>query len=161
MSTLLSILLAVSAMGAVEQAVYPDENRGPLGKDAQTRVLEMQGTKFKRPHFRMPGAEYRQAWETLRHQPIPKWLQDGKFGIYTHWGLYSIPANKEVSNTYIRYMYQDRVDAKKGATKVSTFHTQRYGDPTEFGYSDFTRLFTCKGFDGQEYVDTMKDAETQ
>ena len=155
---LISLLFTMSVMGAHEQAVYPDENRAPLGKDAQARVLEMQAKQFKRPHFRLPGTAYRQAWEKLRNQPIPKWLQDGKFGMYTHWGLYSIPANNETSNTYIRYMYKDRVDAKKGVTKVSTSHRQRYGAPTEFGYSDFTRLFTCSGFNGQEYVDIMKDA---
>ena len=154
----ISMLFALSVMGASEHTVYPDENRAPLGRDAQDRVTDMEANTFKRPHFRMPGAEYRQAWEKLRHQPIPKWLEDGKFGIYTHWGLYSIPGNKDVSNTYIRYMYKDRVDAKKGATQVSTFHTQRYGDPIEFGYSDFTKLFMCKGFNGQEYVDIMKDA---
>ena len=158
MQALLSLLIAVCAMGAVEQAVYPDENRAPLGRDAQTRVTEMQGNRFKRPHFRMPDAAYRQGWEKLRNQPVPKWLEDGKFGIYTHWGLYSIPANKDTSNTYIRYMYRDRVDAKKGETKVSTFHRERYGDPTKFGYSDFIELFTCQGFSGQEYVDVMKDA---
>ena len=155
---LVVVLIAVSVTVAAEQAVYPDGNRAPLGKDAQARVDDMQGKAYKRPHFRMPDAEYRQGWETLRNRPVPKWLQDGKFGIYTHWGLYSIPANRDVSNTYIRYMYKDRVDDKKGATAVSRQHTERYGDPTEFGYSDFTGLFTCEGFDGQAYVDVMKDA---
>ncbi len=155
---LVLITFVAMATGAVDQANYPDENRAPLGKAAQARVLEMESNKFKRPHFRMPDASYRQAWEALRNRPIPKWLEDGKFGIYTHWGLYSIPANNETSNTYIRYMYKDRVDAKKGETKVSTFHKARYGDPTAFGYSDFTRLFTCEEFDGREYVNVMKDA---
>jgi alpha-L-fucosidase len=156
--SLISLIVTVSAMDAAAQAVYPDKNRAPLGKEAQTRVIEMESNTFKRPHFRMPDASYRRAWEKLRNRPIPKWLVDGKFGIYTHWGLYSIPGNSDVSNTYIRYMYKDRVDPKKGATQVSTFHRQHYGDPTEFGYSDFTGLFTCKGFNGQEYVDVMKDA---
>lgn len=141
-------------MGAVDQAVYPDENRAPLGKEAQARVQEMEASTFKRSHFRLPDAQYRQAWERLRHRPIPQWLQHGKFGIYTHWGLYSIPANRDTSNTYIRYMYKDK-GSKPG---VRDFHRKRYGDATEFGYSDFTKLFTCEGFDGQEYVDVMMDA---
>ena len=136
---------------------YPDENRAPLGKDAQARVVEMEANKFSRSQFRMPDAKYRPSWEQLRHHPVPKWLQDGKFGIYTHWGLYSIPANNEVSNTYVRYMYKEDVSDDKGKGVVD-FHKERYGDPVEFGYSDFTKLFKCEKFSGKEYVEIMKDA---
>jgi alpha-L-fucosidase len=117
----------------------------------------MEAGSYKQPHFRVPDERYHAGWESIRHRPVPQWL-DGKFGIYTHWGLYSIPANNETSNTYVRYMYKDVVDKKKGMRKVSEFHRENFGDPTEFGYSDFTELFTCEGFDGQEYVDVMLDA---
>lgn len=154
------LLLAghVSAAPSAHDKIYPDENRAPLGADAQARVVEMETGKYNRPQFRVPDAPYRERWEKLRNHPVPKWLEDGKFGIYTHWGLYSIPANKEASNTYIRYMYKDSDSSKKGKTPVTEFHRERYGDPTEFGYSDFTKLFTCEGFNGQEYVDVMMDA---
>ncbi|VGO16271.1 hypothetical protein PDESU_04862 [Pontiella desulfatans] len=159
-ATVFLSLAAGSAFAAAQsnQHIYPDENRAPLGADAQERVKEMEGNKYNKPHFRIPSAEYRPGWEQLRGEAVPKWLEDGKFGIYTHWGLYSVPGNKDVSNTYIRYMYKDRVDKKKGATTVSAWHTEKYGKPTEFGYSDFTEKFLCEGFDGQEYVDVMKDA---
>ena len=152
------VFVVGAAFAAPSEKNYPDENRVPLGRDAQERVVEMEANKYNQPHFRVPDAQYRQGWEQLRDKPVPKWLEDGKFGIYTHWGLYSIPANKDVSNTYVRYMYRDLEDKKKGAVKVGTFHKERYGDPTEFGYSDFTKLFTCEGFDGEEYVDIMTDA---
>ncbi len=154
----LLVFSAGIALAAPSAKIYPDENRAPLGADAQARVVKMEAGKFNRPRFRIPDARYHQGWEQLRNHPVPKWLEDGKFGIYTHWGLYSIPGNKDASNTYIRYMYKDRVDKKKGATTVSAFHRERYGDPTEFGYSDFTKQFLCEGFNGQEYVEVMKDA---
>jgi len=153
------MMLAVSVVGAIDRAVYPDENRAPQGQEAQARVVEMESSAFKRAQFRMPDAQYRQAWEKLRNRPVPKWLEHGKFGIYTHWGLYSIPANRDSSNTYIRYMYKDKgKDSRAGKPGVHNFHRERYGDPTEFGYSDFIRLFACEGFDGQGYVDVMRDA---
>jgi hypothetical protein len=31
-------------------------------------------------------------WESLSRIPIPQWLREGKFGIYTHWGVYAVPA---------------------------------------------------------------------
>ena len=31
-------------------------------------------------------------WSELQHYNVPKWLRDAKFGIYTHWGVYSVPA---------------------------------------------------------------------
>ncbi len=36
---------------------------------------------------------YQPTWESLATYPIPDWFQDGKFGIYTHWGIYSVPAH--------------------------------------------------------------------
>jgi alpha-L-fucosidase len=156
--TCIGLLSCVSLSAAPSKSIYPDENRAALGADGLAAVEQMVEGSYKRPHFRVPDPEYHDQWEKLRHQPVPKWLEDGKFGIYTHWGLYSIPGNRDVSNTYVRYMYKDVKDKKKGMTKVSAFHSERYGNPTEFGYSDFTDLFTCEGFDGQEYVDLMVDA---
>ena len=38
-------------------------------------------------------AHYRTDWKSLRAHPVvPEWLREGKFGIYTHWGPYSVPA---------------------------------------------------------------------
>jgi alpha-L-fucosidase len=31
-------------------------------------------------------------WKSLSRIPTPQWLRDEKFGIYTHWGVYSVPA---------------------------------------------------------------------
>lgn len=32
-------------------------------------------------------------WESLSRNPIPEWLKDDEFGVYTHWGVYSVPAH--------------------------------------------------------------------
>ena len=39
--------------------------------------------------------------------PVPQWLRDGKFGIYTHWGIYSVPAYGKNGTWYAHNMYTD------------------------------------------------------
>jgi alpha-L-fucosidase len=39
-----------------------------------------------------PPQKYEPDWMSLRRHPVPKWFQDAKFGIFIHWGLYSVPA---------------------------------------------------------------------
>ncbi|VDM23437.1 unnamed protein product [Toxocara canis] len=31
-------------------------------------------------------------WESIDSRPIPRWYQNAKFGIFCHWGVYSVPA---------------------------------------------------------------------
>jgi alpha-L-fucosidase len=35
---------------------------------------------------------YQQSWNAIKQHPVPQWFLDAKFGIYTHWGIYSVPA---------------------------------------------------------------------
>ena len=34
---------------------------------------------------------YAPAWESLDTRPVPSWFENAKFGIFIHWGLYSVP----------------------------------------------------------------------
>ncbi len=38
------------------------------------------------------SAAYEPRWESLDRRPVPGWFQDAKFGIFIHWGVYSVPA---------------------------------------------------------------------
>ena len=38
------------------------------------------------------AASYDANWESLNSRPCPQWWKDAKFGIFVHWGLYSVPA---------------------------------------------------------------------
>ena len=35
---------------------------------------------------------YQPTWESIDSRPVPAWFEDAKFGIFIHWGLYSVPA---------------------------------------------------------------------
>lgn len=41
--------------------------------------------------IRTVGA-YEPTWESLDSRPLPSWYPDAKFGIFLHWGVFSVPA---------------------------------------------------------------------
>lgn len=38
------------------------------------------------------GAPYDPTWESLDHRPLPAWFDEAKFGIFVHWGVFSVPS---------------------------------------------------------------------
>ena len=93
---------------------------------------------------------YEADWESLsRHEPAPEWMKDAKFGIYFHWGVYSVPAFGD--EWYPRNMY--RKDSKE-----FKHHAETYGDQSVFGYHDFVPMFKAEHFDPEEWADLFVDA---
>ena len=35
--------------------------------------------------------KYEPTWESIDSRPVPQWFQDAKFGVFIHWGVYSVP----------------------------------------------------------------------
>ncbi|WP_265458125.1 alpha-L-fucosidase [Enterococcus sp. HY326] len=88
-------------------------------------------------------------WQSLKQFEIPTWFKEAKFGIFIHWGLYSIPAfNNE---WYSRNMYIE------GHPEFN-HHRQTYGPQDKFGYQDFIPLFTAEKFHPEEWVSLFKQA---
>ena len=73
-------------------------------------------------------------WNTVMYQP-PEWFADAKFGIFIHWGPYSVPAFKD--EWYSRHMY-----AKGMPHNLN--HEKTYGNLKNFGYKDFYPMMTGK-----------------
>jgi alpha-L-fucosidase len=95
---------------------------------------------------------FQPTWNSLRNRPIPQWLRDGKFGIYTHWGVYSVPAYGENGTWYAHNAYtRPNSDERK-------HHEATYGPLEKFGYKDFIPMFTGSRFDPEEWADLFKQA---
>lgn len=90
-------------------------------------------------------------WQSLAEYTIPDWYQDAKFGIFIHWGAYSVPAFG--SEWYPREMYIP--GSPKGAHE---HHVATYGPVDEFGYKDFIPMFKAERFDPDEWVALFKDS---
>ena len=86
-------------------------------------------------------------WESLHQYRVPDWFRDAKFGIFIHWGIYSVPA--VMDEWYPRNMYR-----KDSA--VYEYHRETYGE--KFGYKDFIPLFTAEKFDPVEWAKLFREA---
>lgn len=90
------------------------------------------------------GGPYDPDWNALESYRAPDWFRDAKFGIFIHWGVYSVPAY--ANEWYSRNMYVQGSDAFKH--QVAT-----YGPQTKFGYKDFIPMFKAGKFDADAWVD--------
>ena len=83
-------------------------------------------------------------WDSLLHYQVPEWILDAKFGIYAHWGVYSVPAFG--NEWYAKRMYEE--GSAENRHFVST-----YGPLSKVGYKDLVPKFTAAKFDPEEWAD--------
>ncbi len=92
--------------------------------------------------------KYKPNWRSLRQHPTPQWLQDGKFGIYTHWGPYAVHAYGSNTTWYSHNLYAD----PNG--KAREHFEKTFGKLTpKFGYKDLIPMFTADKFDADEWAE--------
>ncbi len=89
-------------------------------------------------------ARFHDNWDSLSQYRAPDWFRDAKFGIFLHWGVYSVPAF--ANEWYTRNMYIPGNPAYEH--QVAT-----YGPLTKFGYKDFVPMFRAEHFDPAAWVD--------
>ncbi|HUG11781.1 MAG TPA: alpha-L-fucosidase [Opitutaceae bacterium] len=101
------------------------------------------------------SVRYEPSWDSLDRRPMPAWFLDAKFGVFIHWGVYSVPAwgkHGEYAEWYWRNVRSD--DPK--AEEWREFHTKNYG--AEFDYMDFAPRFTAELFDAAQWADVFARA---
>jgi len=92
---------------------------------------------------------FQPTWESLKNYQCPEWFKDAKFGIFIHWGVYSVPGFS--NEWYPRNMYlKDTPEFKH--------HIEKYGPQNKFGYKDFIPMFKAEKFNADEWVDLFKKA---
>jgi alpha-L-fucosidase len=92
---------------------------------------------------------YQATWQSLENYNTPDWFRDAKFGIFIHWGVYSVPAYS--SEWYPRQMYLQGSDEFK-------HHVATYGPQNKFGYKDFIPMFKAEKFDPEQWADLFEKA---
>ncbi|HWB25778.1 MAG TPA: alpha-L-fucosidase [Chitinophagaceae bacterium] len=90
---------------------------------------------------------YQATWQSLENYKTPEWFRDAKFGIFIHWGVYSVPAYG--SEWYPRQMYLQGSDEYK-------HHIATYGLQNKFGYKDFIPMFKAEKFDPEQWADLFE-----
>ncbi len=94
------------------------------------------------------NGKYKDNWESLSQYPCPQWYLQSKLGIFSHWGVFSVPAYH--TEWYPRFMYQ------KGHP-VYYHHKKTYGK--DFQYRDFIEQFKGEKFSAKEWLDIVKSAK--
>src|SRR3984957_5645412 len=92
---------------------------------------------------------FRPDWESLQTYKVPDWYKDEKFGIFIHWGVYSVPAFG--SEWYPRQMYL-------AGSEENQHHVSVYGPGTKFGYKDFVPLFKAQLYNPQAWAHLFKES---
>ena len=88
-------------------------------------------------------------WASLSAFRMPKWFEKAKFGIFIHWGVYTVPAYHD--EWYSRKMYiKDSPEYEH--------HIKTYGPHENFGYKDFIPMFKAEKFDAAKWVNIFKEA---
>lgn len=92
---------------------------------------------------------YEPNWESIDRRPTPRWFEDAKFGIFIHWGVYSVPSWGQ-KGTYAEWYWHDMVPTNKPTWK---FHERTYG--AKFKYQDFANSFKAEMFNPDEWADVF------
>ena len=90
---------------------------------------------------------YENNWASLNARPVPQWFSDAKFGIFIHWGLYSVPAYTR-NGDYAEWYWKQLEDPN---SEASAFHRRAYGENAR--YEDFVKGFTAELFDADRWAD--------
>ena len=96
------------------------------------------------------AAPYQADWDSIDSRPNPQWFEDAKFGIFIHWGVYSVPSWAP-KDAYAEW-YWNHMQNKNGETWK--FHAATYGE--NFKYQDFAPLFTAELFKPEEWADVFR-----
>ncbi|WP_055586280.1 alpha-L-fucosidase [Streptacidiphilus griseoplanus] len=93
---------------------------------------------------------YTASWSSVdQHPPAPAWFQDAKFGIYYHWGAFSVPAFG--NEWYPRNMYIS-------GSAENQHHTATYGDPSAWPYNLFIDGGRDKAGNHVQFAPKLKSA---
>ncbi|XP_003404031.1 plasma alpha-L-fucosidase isoform X1 [Loxodonta africana] len=89
---------------------------------------------------------YEPTWESLDSRPLPAWFDQAKFGIFIHWGVYSVPS---FGSEWFWWYWQE-----KQRPEYVKFMKRNY--PPDFKYEDFGPQFTAQFFNASHWADLFQ-----
>ncbi len=105
-------------------------------------------------------APFKADLESLNQYQVPDWFRDAKFGIFLHWGIFSVPAYGTADYGGFMYQPHDVVDHNLRDLVYGTifdYHQKYYGNQDAFGYKDFIPMFTAKKWDPNQWASFFKE----
>src|SRR5678815_1128008 len=108
---------------------------------------------------------YEPTWESIDRRRTPAWFSETRFGIFIHWGTYSVPAYAPVipgklayAEWYWHAMTNGRDNPKAGELEKGTwaFHKRVYG--SDIPYQDFAPQFKAELFDPEHWGEVFANS---
>lgn len=155
---LLAGIFAMAPFAAVSQTVNdsasPTQSADPATID---QIWQKASAKYDAPRNAIlqqvdtanSQGPFRPDWQSLQTYQVPDWYKDAKFGIFIHWGVYSVPAFG--SEWYPRMMYIP-------GSREYQHHIATYGSQDKFGYKDFIPMFKAEKFDPAAWARLFKES---
>src|SRR6202790_1112559 len=146
---------AVNAQaGGTSSSSAPTASQEPIVIDqawqrASAKYDEARAAILKEVDRKGREGPFRPDWESLQKYEVPEWYEDAKFGIFIHWGVYSVPAFG--NEWYPRNMYVPGSPEYK-------HHVATYGPQDKFGYKDFIPMFKAEHYDPAAWARLFKEA---
>ncbi len=107
--------------------------------------------------------KYQPNWQSIDSRPVPEWFSNVKFGIFIHWGVYSVPswapadADIGVYAKYAEWYWWRFTHPEDKAGKLFLeYHNKTYGP--DFKYQDFAGSFKAEHFNPAQWADVFKKA---
>ncbi len=127
--------------GVPESKLY---DYGTMGPPATPAIVAAADAAVKTP---LPAGPFRADWGSIeKNYTAPVWLEDAKFGIFMHWGIYSAAAHH--NEWYEKHMYAADAD----------WHAQHFGPQEKVGYKDLIPLFTASHWDPDAWAALFRQA---
>ena len=150
-SIAVTVLFALSGLYA-QNATAPTASQDPAVIDqvwqkASSKYDSQRATLLKDVDSVNAQGTFREYSESLQKYETPEWYKDAKFGIFIHWGLYSVPAFG--NEWYPRNMYTE-------GSREYKHHLATYGPQDKFGYKDFIPMFKAEHFDPVAWAELFK-----
>ncbi len=110
--------------------------------------------------FYLAAQIYQPTWESIDKRPVPEWFTSAKFGIFIHWGVYSVPSWAPADapiGVYAKYAewywYKSTVNSGEEYKYFRAFDSAMYG--AKHKYADFAGQFKAELFDPQQWADVF------
>ena len=102
------------------------------------------------------AATYTYDWESLRKAPVPAWFDDGKFGIFIHWGPYSVAGFTPTGDGYAEHFPKN---IYRYPNEHYPFLKERFGaTPPDFGYKDIVPMFKAEKWNPEAWAQLFQRA---
>ena len=107
-----------------------------------------------------PAGPFEPTLESLQAHEVPEWFRDAKFGIFVHWGAYSVPAYGAVDGAIRQLSYAEWYWFIQllygGEGPINEYHLSTFGPSVV--YDDFLRDWRAEEFDARAFTAAIADA---